>query len=85
MDYSTADGMAVPPQAVGLCGDRHNRIKECLTSRAYIDSVLVPKVLQFNYPAQKTLRIPAGQVRSLSPLLLLGRAAIFSQKQEEGF
>ena len=53
--------MAVPPTAVGLCCGRHNRIKECLTSEACIDSVLVQKVLQFNFPTQQPLHIPAGQ------------------------
>ena len=57
--------MAAPPPAVGLCVGRYNRFNECLTSEAYIDSVLVQKVLQFNFHAQQPLRIPASQRRFL--------------------
>ena len=77
--------MAVPPPAVGLCVGGYNRFNESLTSEAYIDSVLVQKVLQFNFPAQQSLRIPAGQRKSFPHFFFLGRAAIFSHKQEDGF
>ena len=77
--------MAVLPPAVGLCCGRHNRIKDCLTSEAYIDSVLVQKVLQFNLPAQQSLHIPAGQRKSFPQFFFLGRAAIFSHKEDDAF
>ena len=79
------NSMVVPPPAVGLCGGRHNRIKDCLTSEAYIDSLLVQKVLQFNFPAQQYLLILAGQRKSFPHFFFLGRAAIFRQKQDDGF
>jgi len=77
--------MVVPPPAVGLCCGRHNRIKDCLTSEAYIDSVLVQKVLQFNFPAKQYLLILAGQRKSFPHFFFLGRAAIFSHKGDDGF
>ena len=77
--------MVVPPPAVGLCCGRHDRIKECLTSEAYIDSVLVQKVLQFNFPAQQSLLILAGQRQFLPHFFFLGRGAIFSHEEGDGF
>jgi hypothetical protein len=60
-------------------------IKVCLTSEAYIDSVLVQKVLKFNFPAQQSLHIPAGQRKSFPHFFFLGLAAIFSHKGDDGF
>ena len=77
--------MALPPPAIGLCGGRHKRIKECLTSEAYIDSVFVQKVLQFNFPAQQSLHIPAGQRKTVPHFFFLGRAAVFSHKEDDRF
>jgi len=46
---------------------------------------MVQKDLQLNFPAQKPLHIPAGQRKSFPYFFSLGRAAIISHKQDDGF
>jgi hypothetical protein len=53
--------------------------------KRHIDTVLVEKLLQFKLPDGHTIRIPAGQAQGVARSVLLGRAAIFSHEQDNGF
>jgi hypothetical protein len=52
------------------------------SQETYIDSVLTEEIFQFQLPAAKTIKFPAGQPQSFSTFVLLGRAAIFAYDEE---
>jgi hypothetical protein len=60
------------------------RVRECLTEETNIDTVLAKKMLQFKLPAAHYVRVPACEAQGFHCTVLLGRAAIFGHKENNG-
>ena len=56
-----------------------------LSQEAYIDSVLVEEMIQFQIPVAKSVKFPADQPKGFSPFVFLGRVAILGYKKYNSF
>jgi hypothetical protein len=56
-----------------------------IVQEVYVDAVFAEELIQFQLSAANPVGIPVSQSEGFSPFALLGRAVIFSYKEDNRF